>query len=1072
MKPKHLLFYIFSLCLGGALAYYQVFLFVKLSLVSLTSLNLGKIFFSSAGIIFALNAVYRYLLSKYSFSLYGTFSFVSILGISSFYPIWTYYYDALISPSEELENIFIVSIVVQYLGYLLISSLAKHTDEELRVVKRGTWTEAFYLIGSIVCLSVYLIPNTFMDFRDDSLFQISYLSSLVLVALFFILLLIVHDKLHKVYYNGLAIRTLNKKRILFSSSYFLKLMFLGVFMSLTLWISVYEIIPISTKGLSENKEASESFFAVIFMMIYFSQIVFRFLVIPKVESQYSQRVFKLFLPSLIIVMQGLLFAINHYLVNENNLESYFLYYLTAVLNFGLVVSLINSVSLPLLWTYLLPIDVNRRTDYQLNLYSSFSIISLVLAGLIFYYLPHLHSNQEISIKVILGVSVCFWILFVVLSHQEYIKKLKETLEDKYEKRRLKNYKKVLIAPEDQLEQVLNTEQDSKILLNAISMLGILHFKKYKKWVSNYHSHDLWNNEYFQENILFHIKELRLTDYTDVLTKIVESKSFKILRNSQLIQSSLSYLQETEERLETEDDFIVQLSYSLLYKERIIATSLLKHPKIKDKSDDLLFRLMNDNDIRVQKQAISEMYTFDSENHKKNLVAKMSNIKLINTIKSTAVEAGDKIIYFLEDAFKMSIQTEAAQLAIIKAYGEIGTTMAAEKLIDKLASPNPKIASETLSALSKTLFKPNKGQIIQLKATLEEKCSLVIHNLYILTVLEKEQNSSLILIDSMKDEIRYNYSNIYKLLSLLYESNTISLIEKYIWSQDAEESEFALELINITLSDDLKQMLLPILDQRTNDKKIKSLAYVFPVDQLDKHQALRSLLLRDYKDLNRWTRVCVMKELALYNSEKDFDHFNAHLLNDDILLSQTSYLIMQEHEEVFEKELRKRFGFQNKFKEVERQVKEASSFKTSANHSIPLLQFDITSYLKTLKPIADISGLLLLEFAKYQQVITPMAGEIICSHDRAIDMDYYILFEGNASLVFENGEKQIHFGSNELISYWQLIDPFSDIKLIAETECSLYRIEYTHFNNLLADHQEIRTAMLAYDYKNELAHALI
>ncbi|BDD06417.1 hypothetical protein [Aureibacter tunicatorum] len=1067
MKQKHSIYYLFALLLGIVFSYYQTLIFVNITQKPLPLNEVVSVLFYSGLAILPIGMIYRYLASKYSFSVFGGFSFISFLAIVCYQAIWENYYKMSMATYLEWRYTFGILLVSQFFVYNIINSLAKHTADELKVVKRGTWTEASFIIGCIVSVAFLLLEDKrFVGLNIREIFSNLYILLIPLVLVFIVMISVSRD-LNRVRYNHLVVKTENKKRKLFVDGYFLRLLALSVFMYFGLWLTYIDFIKIANHGVKESHDGGLGFWLILLGVVALFQIIFRFVVIPKVESQFSQKVSKLLLPIIFVVFQILLFVSDKYLVEESNPDSYFFYFLIASLGFGAFVALLKGFSFPLLWTYLLPINIDRRNDYQTNLQLYSNVLSMVLAAVAVKYLVPLISVESIGLKALQWGNALFWILFVFLAHRLYIMNLKESLDDRQKDAKLKVDRKALVTPQDQLEYILSKTSNSTVAINSITMLSILHYKRYREWMRGFGYHNLWDNETVQEHLLYHIRELRLVEYIPLLAEIAEGKNFRILRNAQLIEETLTYLLEIKERLETEKSFIQQLSNSRLYKERIIGAELSRYLKKKEDASMMNYRLMHDADLRVQQQAISSNGIYEKEEVRKTLVHRLSEPKLVNVGKMAIVEAGDQMISYLEEAFNMSNQSESAQLAILKAYGEIGSKAASDKLLDKLVHPNPKIASESLASLSKTVFSADKDKFSQLRSALEEKCSLTINNIYILSVLRRESSSE-ILVSSMKDEIRYNYDDIYKLLSLLYDNNTISLIKQYIWSVNSEESEFALELINITISDDLKPMLLPLLDQRPDDLRLKSLEYVFPVEQNDKHQILKSLLLRDYKDLNRWSRVCVMKELAEFKDPQDFEHFNAHLLNHDGLLAETACMIIKESEIFSFDDIKGRFMLEKAFRQIEKQVNEAIRLKGITQKSIPILQFEITSYLKKINPLTKISGLLLLELAKFQTTRHFFEGDIICGHDRAIDMDYYIIFNGEVRL-HQNIGKPRNFAGGQLVSYWQLKDPFSPMRMEALTPCSMYKISAENLNNLLSDFPEIRHEMLTYnfDLKSEL-----
>lgn len=94
--------------------------------------------------------------------------------------------------------------------------------------------------------------------------------------------------------------------------------------------------------------------------------------------------------------------------------------------------------------------------------------------------------------------------------------------------------------------------------------------------------------------------------------------------------------------------------------------------------------------------------------------------------------------------------------------------------------------------------------------------------------------------------------LFELLKVLYDPAAIQVIYEIIVSpdhQDIENRLFALELLDNTLSDELKQHLIPIFEPASFDQKLPRLQRFVSVIPLRPEQQLKQLLMKDYNLVN-------------------------------------------------------------------------------------------------------------------------------------------------------------------------------------------------------------------------------
>ena len=119
--------------------------------------------------------------------------------------------------------------------------------------------------------------------------------------------------------------------------------------------------------------------------------------------------------------------------------------------------------------------------------------------------------------------------------------------------------------------------------------------------------------------------------------------------------------------------------------------------------------------------------------------------------------------------------------------------------------------------------------------------------------------------------------LFELLKLMYDPAAIKVIYDIITAEDSQDIEnrlFALELLDNTLDEHLKQRLIPIFEPAPFDQKIQRLQQFVPVYSVSKEKKLKELLMKDFTLFNPGAKeVCL---IVYYELTKDDTVLNAFL----------------------------------------------------------------------------------------------------------------------------------------------------------------------------------------------------
>jgi len=211
-------------------------------------------------------------------------------------------------------------------------------------------------------------------------------------------------------------------------------------------------------------------------------------------------------------------------------------------------------------------------------------------------------------------------------------------------------------------------------------------------------------------------------------------------------------------------------------------------------------------------------------------------------------------------------------------------MAIDMLWNKIDFPDKIISSQALDSLSEAGFRAEVSRISRIKYSIEGNISDIGWNIAARMEVPDNKHTSLLRM-ALKEENEHDIKYVYTLLSMLYDAKSIHLIRQNIESATSEGVTYAIELLDVLLSDDLKQKIIPILDDISDIDKIKKLQVFYPRSKLSTQLVLKFLINRDFTQSNRWTKACAIYQIGRLKI-KDFKFdLIANLFNPDKMVME-------------------------------------------------------------------------------------------------------------------------------------------------------------------------------------------
>src|SRR5690606_35409492 len=141
--------------------------------------------------------------------------------------------------------------------------------------------------------------------------------------------------------------------------------------------------------------------------------------------------------------------------------------------------------------------------------------------------------------------------------------------------------------------------------------------------------------------------------------------------------------------------------------------------------------------------------------------------------------------------------------------------------------------------------------------------------------------------SLRWEVQNDIEHIYMLLAMLHDTRSIQLVKENIDLGSADSITYAVELLDVFLSEHLKQHVIPVLDDVSITERINRLDNFYPRVKLDSRLVLKFIINRDFTQSNRWTKACVIFQIGIQRIEDFKLDLIAQLFNPDAFIREVS-----------------------------------------------------------------------------------------------------------------------------------------------------------------------------------------
>ncbi|MFZ5973038.1 MAG: cyclic nucleotide-binding domain-containing protein [Bacteroidota bacterium] len=808
---------------------------------------------------------------------------------------------------------------------------------------------------------------------------------------------------------------------------------MGVFLVISM--ATYVFSQFSFQTLINQQYTSEreltNFLAYFNGAIYALSLVMQTFVNDKILSNYGIRVSLFILPALvgIFAVASTLIAIFLGFDQVTSPETFIFFFLSVALMRLFNAMIKDSLENPVFKLLFIPMDSRYRFGIQAKLEGAVNEFGRFVAGAILFGLALIPLFKVYWIPVFILVLAAVYFFVVRNLYNGYRTKIRAKLESsELNQDRLEiGYASVTARLESRLESY-----DASQAVFALKLLEKINPAKLSLWVNNLMNNQQAEAQDYAQRRLNELKGLSVSDR--YVIKVdggrTEAGDRNVLSKSDLEMVIRSGGDITKNRVQ-------RLSRSHRVEDRQYAAELLLHSQAED-NVSYLIELLNDPEPKVRHTAIKTAIKKHNNEVILALIENLPNPLYGNQALNALTLIGGKALTILDSAFYRSGQHTQTMLKIVQIMGRIGGQRAKDLLWNKIDYPDKVIVSQVLLSLGECGFKAGISQITRIKYAIESDIADISWNLSAIQEIGNEGHSDEVKA-ALRREIQNDIEHIYMLLAMLYDTRSIQLVKENIESGTTEGTTYAVELLDVFLSEQLKQRVIPVLDELSDQERVSRLEVFYPRVKLDGKLVLKFLINRDFTQSNRWTKATVLYQIGTLKIQEFKLDLIAQMFNPDRLIKEVSaWALYQIFPDEYHANAR-RLG-----EAVKKELDEA----ILAGQQTKLMLFEKVLFFKDIPLLTGTPGIALSHLADISEE-TRLNAQASVSVDEKLNNYFYLVYSG-ALEYYSKGKLQAEYGRGQFIGEMLAAPGFANANvLVAKEDTRLLAFNKDLFYELLA-----------------------
>lgn len=702
----------------------------------------------------------------------------------------------------------------------------------------------------------------------------------------------------------------------------------------------------------------------------------------------------------------------------------------------------DSLENPVYKLMFIPLDSRYRFGIQSKIEGVVNESGRFIAGLVVFAFSQMAIFKIVWIPAMILVLGAIYMVLVRRLYQGYRNKIRSKLESSefHEDKLEIGFAHITSTLESQL-----TDRKTSKAVFSFKLLEKLNPSKVGTWVNTLMKNRSEEAQDYAQRRMNEMKGLSVSEnyVIRIDRKRISGEGKNILTGVDLDQVLRSGGDITRQRIQ-------KLARSADEGDRHYAAELLLHSS-SNESTSFLIELLNDADPKVRKTALTTSAKKFNGEVINAVIENLNNPLYSNLAMNALVLMGAPALNYLDSGFYRSGQNTQTMLRIVQVLGHIGGNRAKELLWNKIDYPDKVIVSQVLLSLGECGFKAGIAQVTRIKYAIETDIADLTWNLGAIRELGDTQPTEQARL-ALRQEISHDIEHIYMLLAMLYDTRSIQLVKENIESGTSEGTTYAVELLDVFLSEQLKVRVIPVLDDLSDLEKIKRLEVFYPRVNLDAKLCLKFLVNRDFTQTNRWTKSTVIYQIGIQKIADFKLDLIAQLFNPDRLIREVAgWSLHQIDPNLY-------LTNSTRLEETQKRRLDRAVLKEKQGHKLML--YEKVIFFQNISVFYGIPGLTLSYLADISKEHQLKEGEYL-SVDERLNNDFYIIYSGSVQ-YFENSRFVKDFHKGQFVGEMLSAPGFINTNLlVGKEETILLKINKDQFYELLSDHVKLTDKFLQF-----------
>jgi len=586
------------------------------------------------------------------------------------------------------------------------------------------------------------------------------------------------------------------------------------------------------------------------MMIF--TLLVKLLVFSYLIRNYGLKTCLAISPILVAVFTAIAIAIGILMGYTPEAQSGFLiFFLLLALSRLFSKALKDSIESPSFKVIYQTIDEKIRYEIQSGMDGTVNEIAALSSGLILAGLGILSFITLIHFSFVLFFIIIIWIFVAVRLYTEYRKSIRKALEAD--------------STGDSNEREVS---DLKGFKNRFSAQRAFRGDYFSLVTGDYAAVEKTTNEWYFKSIIDFSASKMDFNLISVLRKI--SSDTRLSEN--IRRESGETAAGIEEKLATGTSH----DEKTLFAHKILSGS--RTPQATE-----ILRLLRDNSYESKRQAIFMIGKFKIADLLPE-VCECLNIQELETdafvvLSSFGSEAANELIRF----YLVSSGNTNTSKTLLRLLGKSGNPVSDGFLFSRLWSNSRQLKEVALNCLIERGFSPSNEERDRLHQYISDIVGVMTWNLS--AKISLVRNNDTVILEALKREI-YRWNRfLFNILSITYDSGSITKIRQNLESDTVESVNYALEMIDIVIDDSIKPKLIALLDVLPDEEKVKGLYHFFPGEIPSYSKVIEDIINRDYNLISIWTKACTLWSLKEIEGDDLAESIVALLFSPEILIQE-------------------------------------------------------------------------------------------------------------------------------------------------------------------------------------------